>query len=186
MFEPKELLGPIATLFAVLFAIASFLFIRAIVIYKEKQKALSEIDIPENIKRRVGFIFGTHGDILIIFSTGILTLILGVYYCPELLYKIASFYLGSSSISPEKILNDFKELVDTLRWFSFAVIIVPFVLFASDIFISKRLPVIVKFYAGNVLGQRLIKKEEADSLLPEARRLYESKAFGESVFGMNP
>lgn len=180
MLEPKELLAPTAALLAVIFAIFGFLFPRALTLYRERQAALSEIDVPDYIRKRFGFRIGALGDVLFLFMTSVLLLIVGVVYCPTLLYRIANFYLGSQVFSSAQILSDFRDLSFWFGIFCTAVLAAVLILFSNDVFVSKRLPLLVRVYIGNVLGQRA-SKSEADSLLPEAKKLYKQGAFGEAV-----
>lgn len=179
--EPKDLLGPTATLFAVMFAIASFLFIRALALYRERQKSLSEIDVPDSIRNKKSFKIGIIGDFLFLFLTGFVLFVTAVLYCPTLLYRIANFYVGSPQFSSIDIVVNFRDMSQVILIVSGFLLSVPFVLIASDMFVGRKLPVIVRFFAGNVLGYRLIKKDEAENLLPEAQKLYQSGAFGEAV-----
>jgi mRNA interferase RelE/StbE len=180
MIEPKELLSPTATLFAVIFAIFVFLFMRALAMYRERQITLSEVDVPDYIRKRLGFKIGALGDVLLLFLSGVLLLVLGIVYCPALLYRIANFYLGSEMFSSAQILSDFRGLTLWFGILSSVVLAAVLALFSNEVFVSKRLPTIVRVYIGSVLGRRAT-KAEADSLLPEARILYEKDAFGESV-----
>jgi len=180
MLEPKELLAPTAALFAVIFAIFGFLFPRALTLSRERKAALSEIDVPDHVRKRLGFKIGALGDVLLLYVTSVSLLILGIVYCPALLYRIANFYLGPQMFSSTEILSDFRDLSLWFGILSSAVLVVVFALFSNDIFASKRLPLLVRVYIGNVLGQRA-SKAEADSLLPAARNLLNKGAFGESV-----
>ena len=179
--EPKDLLGPTATLFAGLFAIASFLFVRASALYRERQRALSEIDVPDSIRKNKAFNISIRGDFIFLFITCLALFLIAVVYCPNLLYRIANFYLGSPQFSSIDIIANFKEMSQVLLVVSFLLLLVPFILIGGDFFVSRRFPVIVRFFAGNVLGYRLIKKNEAEKFLPEAKKLYEKEVFGESV-----
>ncbi|MBA7651812.1 hypothetical protein ES703_59639 [subsurface metagenome] len=167
MIEPKELLGPTATLFAVIIAIFAFLFVRALVTYRERQVTLSEIDVPDHIRKKVGFRIGALGDVLLLFMTSVSLLILGLIYCPALLYRIANFYLGSQMFSSTEILSDFRDLSLWFGILSSAVLVAVLALFSNDVFVNKKLSIIVRVYIGSVLGRR-VTKAEADSLLPEA------------------
>lgn len=180
MIEPKELLAPTAALVAVIFAIFGFLFPRALALYRERQVALSEIDVPDYIRKRFGFKIGALGDVLLLFVTSVSLLILGIVYCPALLYRIANFYLGSLMFSNTQILSDFRDLSLWFGILSSVVLVAVLALLSNDIFVSKRLPTIVRVYIGSVLGRRST-KAEADNLLPEARRLYEIGAYGEAI-----
>jgi len=180
MLELKELLAPTAALFAVIFAIFGFLFPRALTLYRERQAVLSEVDVPDHIRRRVRFRIGALGDILLLFMTSVSLLILGIIYCPALLYRIANFYLGSQTFSSAEILSDFRDLSLWFGVLSSAVVVAVLALLSNDIFASKRLPLLVRVYIGNVLGQRA-SKAEADKLLPESKRLFEMGAYGEAI-----
>jgi mRNA interferase RelE/StbE len=180
MLEPKELLAPTAALFAVIFAIFGFLFPRALTLSRERKAALSEIDVPDHVRKRLGFKIGALGDAFLLYMTSVSLLILGIIYCPALLYRIANFYLGSQMFSSSEILSDFRDLSLWFGILSSAVLVAVLALLSNDVFVSKRLPLLVRVYIGNVLGQRA-SKAEADSLLPEARSLYKKGAFGESV-----
>lgn len=180
MIEPKELLGPTVTLFAVIFAIFMFLFTRALTLYRERQISLSEAEVPDDIRMKFGFKIGTLGDIILLFMTSVLLLILGIVYCPTLLHRIISYYLGSELFSNADILSDFRDLTFWFGILSSVILLAVFALLSNDIFVSKRLPTIIRVYVGRVLGQKAT-KAETDSLLPEARILYEKGAFGESV-----
>jgi len=113
--------------------------------------------------------------------TSVSLLILGIVYCPALLYRIANFYLGSRMFSTAQILSDFRDLS---FWFGIivsAVFVAIIALFSNDIFfMQKRLPILVRVYVRNILKQRA-SRDEIDSLLPEAEKLYQKGAFGESV-----
>ena len=181
MFEPKDLLAPTATLFVVIFAISSFLILRALALYRERMMALSDIDVPEDIRKRFGFRIGIVGDFLLLFMVGISLLVLGVVFCPDLLYKIANFYLGSTALSKGEILIKFRDLASWLKIISVAVLVTPFVLLGNDMFVSKKLPIIVRVFAGSVLGQRIVSDDESKTLLPEARKFYEEGILGQAV-----
>jgi len=185
MFEPKDLLAPTVTLLAVLFAVFAFLFPRAIELYRTRMAKLSEIDIPDHVRKNCGFRVGILGDSFLLFVISFALLIAALIYCPITLSRVADYYLGTQYVGFERIdiysfLRDFKQMT------IFLTVVFSFVpgavlcLLVEDMFFSKRLPTLVRFYIKNVLERRP-SKEEADSLLPEARRLYESKAFGESV-----
>jgi len=180
MIEPKELLAPTAALLAVTFAIFAFLFPRALQLRRERLAVLSELDVPDHIKKGFRFKIGALGDTFLLFITSVSLLLLGVIYCPALLYRIAGFYLGSHMFSSTEILSQFKELSLGLWVVSGIIVVSVFAIFSNDIFVSGRLPLLVKVYIRNVLGQRA-SKAEADSLMPEARKLYNKEAFGESV-----
>jgi len=181
MLEPKELLAPIAALFAVIFAIFGFLFPRALVLYRERKSALSEIDVPDNIKKRFGFKIGALGDFLLLFTTSVSLLILGIVYCPKLLYRIANFYLGSTDFCSEQIITGFRDFVFLFGILASVALVAIIAYFFNDIFVSeKRLPPLVRIYVRSVLGQR-VTKAESDKLLPEAQRLYEIRAYGEAI-----
>lgn len=180
MIEPKDLLAPTATLFAVTFAVFVFLFIRASQLYKERRAALFEVDVPSDIRKRTGFKIGVLGDVIVALTTSITVLILGLIYCPALLSRIASFYLGSQTFSSTEILSQFRELSQWLMAASILVIVSIFAIFSGGVFISGRLPILARVYIRKVLGERAI-KVEADSLLPEARSAYERGAFGEAI-----
>jgi HEPN domain-containing protein len=180
MIELKELLAPTAALFAVIFAIFGFFFPRALTLYRERRAALSEIDVPDHIRKRFGFKIGALGDVILLYVTSVSLLILGIVYCPALLYRIANFYLGSQMFSSTEILSDFRSLSLWFGILSSAVLVAVLALVTNDMFASKRLPLLVRVYIGNVLGQRA-SKAEADKLLPESKRLFEVGAYGEAI-----
>lgn len=181
MLEPKELLAPVAALFAVIFAIFGFLFPRVLVLYRERKSALSEIDVPDNIKKRFGFKIGALGDVFLLFTTSVSLLALGVLYCPALLYRIANFYLGSKDFCSEQILTDFRDFVFSFGILASVALVAIIAYFFNDIFVSeKKLPALVRIYVRNVLGQR-VARSETEKLLPEAKRLYEMGAYGAAI-----
>lgn len=181
MIEPRDLLGPTATLLAVTFAIFAFLMIRVLALLKERRAALSEIDVPDDIGKRVGFRIGVLGDILLLSGTGIAIFLVGIVYCPNLLYRISDYYLGSTKFTASDILLMFRELLSALMLVSVVLFAVPFVLIANDVFVNKRWPLIVRIFAGNVLRQKLVSRDEAKTLLPEARKAYNRGAFGQAI-----
>ncbi len=181
MLEPKELLAPTATLFAVIVAIFAFMFPRALELYRERLSAVSEIDVPDYIRKRSGFKIGALGDVGLLSLTSVSLLILGVIYCPALLYRIVSFYLGSTDFRPDQILNDFRNFSLIFGGLSSLALVAIITLFINDVFVSgKKLPVLVKIYLRNILGQR-VGKAETEKLLPESKRLFEIGAYGEAI-----
>lgn len=178
--ELKELLSPVATLLAVVFAIFAFTFPRSLTLYKERRASIYEIDVPSSVKKQFVFRFSVLGDSYLFFLTSLIMLILGSGF-GALLLKITRAYSGSQPITGIEALGEFGML---LTWLGFAIsflIGASLLLFANEIYFSeKKSPVLVRFFIRSVLGQRT-PMFEAESLLPEAHTLYKNEAYNESV-----
>jgi hypothetical protein len=141
MIEPKELLAPTATLFAVIIALFAFMFPRALTLYRERLSAVSQIDVPDRVRKRFRFKIGALGDVLLLFVTSSWLLGLGTIYCPALLYRIANFYLGSTHFSSGQILSDFGNFVRWLGILTALALVAVVTLVVNDVFVSENLPV---------------------------------------------
>lgn len=180
MIGVGDLLGPGATLAAVALAVFAFTLPRALAIYKEKRAALLEADVPNHVKKQKKFILFVFGDSQLLFLISFLSLIIGIGFVISL-YHALQLYLGSPLFTIDRVLGEFSFLLFTLFILLIVLLAASLALFTAEVIIGeKKLPLLARIYARSVLGRRS-SKVEANSLVPEARKLYDKEAFGESV-----
>jgi len=180
MIEPKDLLGPSATLLAVTLAIFAFALTRAFEVYNKKRTALLEADVPDPVKKQKLFFLFVFGDGLLLFMVSFMSLVIGICFV-IVLHKTLSVYLGSPLFTVDSIIGDFGFLLLMLIIVLIIFLMASLALFTTEVIIGERkLPLLARVYARRVLGRRST-QVEADSLVPEARNLYEKEAVGESV-----
>lgn len=180
MIEVRDLLGPGATLAAVALAVFAFTFPRALAIYKEKRAAVLELDVPDSVKKRNLFVLFVFGDSLLLFMTSILSLTIGIGFVISL-YHTLQIYLGSPLFVIDRVLGEFSFLLFMLFIVLTVLLAASLTLFTTEVIVGeKKLPLLSRVYVRSVLGRRS-SEVEADSLIPEAKNLFEKEAFGESV-----
>ena len=180
MFEVGDLLSPSATLAAISLAVFIFSFPRSLSIYKEKRTALLEADVPDPVKEQRLFKLFVFGDGLLLFFTGLMSLTMSILFI-IFMSRTISLYLGSPFLTASRVLGDFGQLLLLSLIVLIVLVLASLALFTTEVIVGeKRLPLLARVYARSVLG-RGSSKVEIDSLVPEARSLYEKGAFGESV-----
>jgi hypothetical protein len=180
MIDMGDILGPCATLLAVSLAVFVFTLPRSLTLYRERMSAYSDVDVPDSIKKRCLFRFFVFGDGFLLMSVGGISLILGVLFV-IIMSQTIGLYLGSSTITIVKILENFDIFLLILVIVLIALLVASLALFTTEILVSeKRLPLLARVYAHRVLG-RSSSTTDTNSLLPKARDLYIKEAFGDSV-----
>lgn len=180
MIEVKELLAPCATIFALLFAVFAFLLPQAIRLGNETIRMLSKVEVPDIIRKNWRFRVGTFGHSMLLSLVGISSLVTGAVYCPLIMHRIVQYYLGSQTSSANEILSDFNELTQWIIALSIVIVVAALAMLANDLFISKRYPTLLRVYIKRILDMK-VSDEEASSLLPEARTLFNQEKYLESV-----
>jgi hypothetical protein len=182
MIELGDLLGPGATLLAVTFAVFVFTLSRALERGNKKRAALLEADVPDTVRNQSSFRLFVFGDSLIFAIISVLSLAVGIGFVIFLHDALKLFFASSVAVSDiEGVVGEFRFLL-----FMFCIVLIillpaSLALFTTEVIIGeKKLPLLARVYARSVLG-RQSSRVDANSLLPEARRLYENRAFGESV-----
>jgi len=137
-------------------------------------------DVPEPVKKQNLFVLFVFGDSYLLLVTSIVSLAIGVSFV-LILYRSIRLYLASPVFTLDRILGDFSTLLFMLVLILAVFLVASLTLFTTEVIIGEeKLPLLARVYARSVLGRRY-SKVDADSLVPEARKLYEKEAFGESV-----
>ena len=183
MIEAGDLLGSVATLAAVTLAVFAFTLPRSVAIYNKKKTALLEADVPDPVKKQNLFVLFVFGDSYLLFVTGILSLFIGMGFVISL-YHAFKLYVGSPVVAINVILENLSFLLFLLFIVLSVLLVASLSLFTTEVIMGeKKLPLLTRVYARDVLGRRS-SKMEADSLVPEAENLYKKEAFGEA--GIKP
>jgi hypothetical protein len=182
MIEVGDLLGPGATLLAVALAIFVFALARALERGNKSRKALLEIDVPDSVKEQKSFRLFVFGDSLIFAIISVLSLVVGIGFVIFLHDALKLFFVSPVAAADiEGVVGEFRFLL--IMFFIALLILLPasLALFTTEVIIGeKKLPLLARVYARSVRGRRS-SKVDADSLLPEAKKAYRNKAFGETV-----
>jgi hypothetical protein len=180
MIQPKELIVPLVTIFALLFAIFAFLFPKTVELSNQRRNMVSKLEMPDSIRKNWRFRVGSFGDIIVLYLTGMTSLLLAVIYCPILLNRIVNFYLGSQTTSTNQMLNDFSDLTFGLAILASFILVAAMSMLVNDLFISEKSPTLVKIYS-KAIFEKAAKDEDILSLLPEAEKLVTLGKYPESI-----
>lgn len=180
MIEVKELLAPCAAIFALLFAVFAFLLPQAIRLGNQTRSMLSEVEVPDTIRKSWRFRLGTSGHFALLGFVSISSLLTGAVYCPLIMHRIVQYYLGSQTHSANEILGNFNELTQFIMALSIIIVVTALAMVANDLFISENYPALLKVYIKKILGIKT-SDEEVSGLLPEANSLFGQGKYLESV-----
>lgn len=177
--QPKDFLTASAAITALSFAIFVFVFPKAKEITESRFKYVSNIDVPDFVRKDRRFRMEVFIDSIGFYFIGTASLLLGFYFS-ALLLDIVGYYLRIRPVLDLPIPESFRYGVVALGTLFGVILVVAIAWFTAGGFISKKLPLIVQCYAKITLERR-VGPELSSGLLNEAQVLIKNKEYAKAI-----